>query len=47
MAKSKSELRKWLDGLASEAAEQTRLYDGQKEVSVDIDSSKKTPILKK
>ena len=27
MAKSKSELRAWLDGLASEAAEQTRLYD--------------------
>ena len=27
MAKSKSELRKWLDGLASEAEEQTRLYD--------------------
>ena len=27
MAKSKSELRKWLDGLAIEAADQTRLYD--------------------
>ena len=27
MAKSKSELRAWLDGLASEAQEQTRLYD--------------------
>lgn len=27
MAKSKSELREWLDGLASEASEQTRLYD--------------------
>ena len=27
MAKSKSELRVWLDGLASEASEQTRLYD--------------------
>jgi hypothetical protein len=27
MAKTKSELRKWLDGLAIEAADQTRLYD--------------------
>ena len=27
MAKSKSELRKWLDGLAIEASDQTRLYD--------------------
>jgi hypothetical protein len=27
MAKSKSDLRVWLDGLASEASEQTRLYD--------------------
>lgn len=27
MAKTKSELRKWLDGLAVEAADQTRLYD--------------------
>ena len=27
MAKSKSELRKWLDGIAVEAADQTRLYD--------------------
>jgi hypothetical protein len=27
MTKSKSELREWLDGLASEASEQTRLYD--------------------
>ena len=31
MAKSKSELRALLDGLASEAAEQTRLYDSAKE----------------
>jgi len=27
MAKSKTELRAWLDGLVSEAAEQSRLYD--------------------
>ena len=27
MAKSKSELRAWLDGLASDASEQARLYD--------------------
>ena len=27
MGKTKSELRKWLEGLAVEAADQTRLYD--------------------